>query len=73
MGGFPPISVKGASMGDRICSECGGEMDQIEKTTFTGRDMREYQCRACGKKEIVDCGTALWKILSDANTPEDKD
>jgi hypothetical protein len=48
-------------------------MDQIEKTTFTGRDMREYQCRKCRKTEIVDCGAALWKILSDANHPEEKD
>jgi len=46
-------------------------MDQIEKTTFTGRDMREYECRKCGRKEIVDGGPALWKILSDANKPED--
>ncbi|HLJ28785.1 MAG TPA: hypothetical protein VKY85_18900 [Candidatus Angelobacter sp.] len=60
-------------MADRTCSECGGEMDQIEKTTFTGRDMREYQCRKCRKTEIVDGGTALWKILSDANHPEEKD
>ena len=59
------------AMADRTCSECGGEMDQIEKTTFTGRDMREYECRKCGRKEIVDGGPALWKILSDANKPED--
>lgn len=58
-------------MGDRICAECGGEMDQIEKTTFSGRDMREYECRKCGKKEIVDGGIALWKLLSDANNPEE--
>jgi hypothetical protein len=47
-------------------------MDQIEKTTFSGRDMREYGCRKCGRTEIVDCGTALWKILSDANNPEEE-
>lgn len=58
-------------MADRTCCECGGEMDQIDKTTFTGRDMREYQCRQCGRKEIVDCGIALWKALSDANNPEE--
>ncbi|HEY2498034.1 MAG TPA: hypothetical protein VGK24_13270 [Candidatus Angelobacter sp.] len=32
-------------MADTICPDCGLEMDQIEKTTFTGRDMREYQCK----------------------------
>jgi len=59
-------------MADMTCSECGGEMDQIEKTTFTGRDMREYECRKCGRKEIVDGGPALWQILSDARK-QDKD
>jgi ribosomal protein L37AE/L43A len=45
-------------------------MDQIEKTTFTGREMREYQCPKCKRTQIVDCGEALWKILSDANETE---
>jgi hypothetical protein len=58
-------------MAEEICSQCGGEMDCIEKTTFTGREMREYQCRKCGKKEIVDGGVALWKAISDANNPDD--
>ena len=58
---------------DTLCSDCGIEMDQIEKTTFTGREMREYECRKCGSKEIVDCGPALWQILSDANKPEDEE
>lgn len=48
-------------------------MDQIEKTTFTGREMREYECRKCGRKEIVDCGPALWQILSDANKAEEEE
>lgn len=55
------------------CSACGGEMEQIEKTTFTGREMREYQCRKCARTEIVDCGPALWKILSDANNPGEEE
>jgi predicted RNA-binding Zn-ribbon protein involved in translation (DUF1610 family) len=54
-------------MADTICPDCGLEMDQVEKTTFTGRDMREYQCPKCGHKEIIDCGKALWEILSEAN------
>ena len=60
-------------MADMICSQCGGEMDQIEKTTFTGRDMREYECRKCGRTEIVDHGIALWKVLSDAQEPDKED
>lgn len=54
-------------MSDTTCPDCAVEMDQIEKTTFTGRDMREYQCPKCGGKQIVDCGKALWEILSEAN------
>ena len=60
-------------MTDTICPDCGLEMEQIEKTTFTGRDMREYQCPKCGRKEIIDRGKALWQILSEANEESDKD
>ena len=54
---------------DTTCPDCRVEMDQIEKTTFTGRDMREFQCPKCGRKQIFDFGDALWKVLSDANNP----
>jgi len=57
---------------DTLCPDCNVEMDQIEKTTFTGRDMREYQCPKCGRKQIVDCGKALWEILSEANQEAEK-
>lgn len=60
-------------MTDTICPDCGLEMEQIEKTTFTGRDMREYQCPKCGRKEIIDRGKALWEILSEANEESGKD
>lgn len=60
-------------MADQTCSACDGEMDQIEKTTFSGRDMREFECRKCGRKEIMDYGDALWKILSDANKPDNEE
>ncbi|HYL91978.1 MAG TPA: hypothetical protein VEW69_02355 [Alphaproteobacteria bacterium] len=53
-------------MSEPTCPDCNLEMDQIERTTFTGRDMREYQCPKCGRKEIVDAGEALWQILSNA-------
>lgn len=55
---------------DTTCPDCNVEMDQIEKTTFSGRDMREYQCPKCGRKQIVDRGKALWAILSEANNPD---
>jgi predicted RNA-binding Zn-ribbon protein involved in translation (DUF1610 family) len=57
---------------ETTCPDCGIEMDQIERTTFTGRDMREYQCRRCKRTQIVDCGEALWKMLSDANKPSEE-
>jgi predicted RNA-binding Zn-ribbon protein involved in translation (DUF1610 family) len=49
-------------MANTVCPDCAIEMHQIEKTTFTGRDMREYQCPKCGRKQIVDCGKALWRF-----------
>jgi transposase-like protein len=57
---------------ETTCPDCGIEMDQIEKTTFTGRDMREFQCPRCKRTQIVDYGEALWKILSDANKPPEQ-
>jgi hypothetical protein len=48
-------------------------MQQIEKTTFTGRDMREYQCPQCGRTQIIDGGKALWAVLSEANEESGKD
>jgi rubredoxin len=40
-------------------------MRMTEKDTFSGRDMREYQCSRCGYTNWEDRGTALWQILSD--------
>ncbi|MGC2695984.1 MAG: hypothetical protein WA738_09350 [Candidatus Angelobacter sp.] len=54
-------------MDETTCPVCLLEMEQIEKTTFSGRDMREYQCPQCGRKQIVDRGKALWEVLSEAN------
>lgn len=46
------------------CPNCGASVES-EKDTFSGNVMREYYCSACGWKETVDEGPALWKILSD--------
>ena len=35
--------------------------------------MREYQCPKCGRKQIIDCGKALWEILSEANEDSTKE
>jgi predicted RNA-binding Zn-ribbon protein involved in translation (DUF1610 family) len=59
-------------MSETICPACRIEMEEIEKTTFTGRDMRKYQCPKCGRTQIIDCGKALWEILSEANEQAEK-
>jgi hypothetical protein len=48
------------------CPTCGDEMLLIEKTTFTGDDMRTYRCPRCDREHIVNFGIATWKVLSDA-------
>ena len=47
------------------CPECGGEVLR-EKHTFTGRQVREYDCLRCGWSEVVDEGPALWAIMSES-------
>jgi hypothetical protein len=46
-------------------------MTLIDKTTFTGDDMRTYRCDDCGQEHIVNFGTALWKVLSRAREEEE--
>jgi transposase-like protein len=48
------------------CPKCGAEMTLVEKTTFSGNDMRTYRCDHCREEHVVDYGVALWKVLSDA-------
>jgi hypothetical protein len=48
-----------------ICAKCGETMDQTEKDTSSGRDIREYKCSRCGYSDWEDRGDALWKILHD--------
>jgi transposase-like protein len=53
------------------CPKCGKEMIRVEKTTMSGRDMRTYRCEPCQEEHIVDFGIALWKVMSDANQPDE--
>jgi hypothetical protein len=46
-------------------------MDLEDKDTSSGSDMRTYRCHRCQGSHIVDHGTALWKVLSDARKSED--
>ncbi len=46
-----------------ICAKCGALMDQTDKNSFTGRVIREYECRKCGHTDWEDDGVALWQAL----------
>jgi hypothetical protein len=54
------------------CPTCGAEMTLVERSTFSGIDMRTYRCDRCRKEHIVDYGAAVWKVLSDARDPDNK-
>jgi hypothetical protein len=52
------------------CPECNGVTRQIEKETFSGQEMREYECQACGWRHIFELGPALWTVFSNANNDD---
>jgi transposase-like protein len=49
------------------CPECGTEMTYVEKYTMMGEDLRTYYCDRCQKEHTLNFGTAMWKLMSDAN------
>jgi transposase-like protein len=53
------------------CPTCATEMILVERTSMSGDDMRTYRCDRCQKEHIVDFGTAMWKLMSDANKSEE--
>ena len=61
-----PASQRSAT----ACPQCGSEMIFVEKFTMMGDDLRTYRCDHCQKEHILDFGTALWKLMSDANRPD---
>lgn len=61
-----PIAVRSVTQ----CPTCGKEMIFVEKYTMMGDDLRTYRCKHCQKEHIVTFGTALWKLMSDANKSE---
>ena len=52
------------------CPRCGGNLD-VEKDSFSGEVWRSYYCHACGWKEDVNEGTAMWKVISDFREAEE--
>ena len=53
------------------CTKCGTKMDFTGKDTFSGREIREYRCRACGHDDSEDTGQALWEIMHEARVADD--
>jgi hypothetical protein len=53
------------------CTKCGAKMDFSGKDTFSGREIREYRCRACGHDDSEDTGQALWEIMHEARVADD--
>jgi predicted nucleic acid-binding Zn-ribbon protein len=54
-----------------ICTKCGELMDQTDKNSFSGRVIREYECRKCGHTDWEDDGVALWKVMHDAREEDE--
>jgi len=54
-----------------VCTQCGAEMDQTDKNTFTGREIRDYECPSCGHTDWEDCGVALWQVMHDAREEDE--
>jgi hypothetical protein len=48
-------------------------MDLVDKTTFAGREVREYGCEPCQKNMIEHGGPALWQVLSDAREEAERE
>jgi DNA-directed RNA polymerase subunit RPC12/RpoP len=60
----PPLPPPAPEPSPTACPTCGREMDRIDKSTMSGRDMRTYRCDHCGEEHIVDFGIATWKAMS---------
>ena len=67
----PPPNDPGSPALLSDCPTCGKEMRLVERSSMSGDDMRTYRRDDCQKEHIVNFGTALWKILSDARKGED--
>jgi hypothetical protein len=53
------------------CPVCGQPMDETERDSSSGSDMRSYYCATCRQEHILDIGTAFWQVLHRASEPDD--
>ena len=61
-----PPPLPGPQPSPTDCPKCGKEMRLVERSSMSGDDMRTYRCDGCAEEHIMNFGTALWKVLSDA-------
>jgi predicted RNA-binding Zn-ribbon protein involved in translation (DUF1610 family) len=67
----PPSNKPESQRSPTDCPKCGKEMRLVERSTMSGDDMRTYRCDDCAQEHIMNFGTALWKVLSDARKPDE--
>lgn len=48
---------------EKRCPDCGNTVQEIDKDTSSGRDLRLCVCSVCKWREYIDVGIALWKAL----------
>jgi len=55
------------------CPQCGNRVNEWDKDTSSGRDLRYFHCDTCGWSGSVDVGIALWKAISLASKQNTED
>lgn len=51
---------------ERRCPACGGGVEEFDKFTGLGRDIRFLRCVSCSWSASLDVGIATWKAMSEA-------
>jgi len=54
------------------CPECGESVQEFDKDTSSGREIRWYGCLQCDWVGSFDTGIALWKAISIAKKNVDE-
>jgi len=67
----PPLNDPGSQPLLSDCPKCGKAVRLVERSSMSGDDMQTYRCEDCQGEHIMNFGTALWKILSDARKGEE--
>lgn len=54
-----------------ICAKCGSEMEETDRTTLSGSDVRTFTCPSCGDTADIVGGTATWQAMAEGRSEED--